>query len=215
MHWPQLIVPICVLAFTLAIGYAAKRLMTRLLRPWAARATGHAAQIVIDALKGPFMIWVLILGTHLAMQSSELPYRATFMIGRILLVLWILSLTLISSRLAGDLIRFYGSDIPGALPVTTLTQTLAQLGVVILGALVLLNLLGISVTPDPDSVGRRRPGGGVGTAGYAVESVRRLLHCSGPPGSPGRLHPSEHGRGRLRHRYRLAQHHGALRWPTP
>ena len=153
LHWPQLIVPICVLAFTLAIGYAAKRLMTRLLRPWAARATGHAAQIVIDALKGPFMIWVLILGMHLAMQSSELPYRATFMIGRILLVLWILSLTLISSRLAGDLIRFYGSDIPGALPVTTLTQTLAQLGVVILGVLVLLNLLGISVTPILTALG--------------------------------------------------------------
>ncbi|HUE02120.1 MAG TPA: mechanosensitive ion channel family protein [Bryobacteraceae bacterium] len=153
VHWQQLIVPICVLGFTLAIGYAAKRLMTRLLRPWAARGTGHAAQIVIDALKAPFMIWVLILGMHLAMQSSELPYRATSMVGRILLVLWILSLTIISSRLAGDLIRFYGRDIPGALPVTTLSQTLAQLGVVIFGVLVLLNLLGISVTPILTALG--------------------------------------------------------------
>src|ERR1035438_5430410 len=54
-HWEQLIVPLCVLAVTLAVGYAAKRLMVRLLRPWAARSKGPTAQIVINAVKGPFM----------------------------------------------------------------------------------------------------------------------------------------------------------------
>lgn len=152
-HWEQLIVPACVLALTLAGGYAAKRLMLRLLRPWAQRGRGPAAQVVINAMQGPFMLWVLILGTHLAMQSSALPPRATLWIGRVLLALWILSLTLISSRLAGDLIRFHGSGIPGALPVTTLTQTLAQLAVVILGLLVLLNLWGVSITPILTALG--------------------------------------------------------------
>jgi small-conductance mechanosensitive channel len=152
-HWEQLIIPLCVLVLTLAAGYAAKRLMVRLLRPWAARSKGQASQIVINAFNGPFMIWVLILGTHLAMQSSELPPRATLWIGRILLALWILSLTIMSSRLAGALIRFHGSGIPGALPVTTLTQTLAQLAVVILGVLVLLNLWGISITPILTALG--------------------------------------------------------------
>jgi len=152
-HWEQLIVPLCVLALTLACGYAAKRLMVRLLRPWVARSKGPAAQIVVKAVRGPFMIWVLILGTHLAMQSSDLPPRATLWVGRFLLVLWILSLTIVSSRLAGDLIRFHGNDIPGALPVTTLTQTLAQLVVVIFGLLMLLNLLGISITPILTALG--------------------------------------------------------------
>jgi small-conductance mechanosensitive channel len=152
-HWEQLIVPFCVLALTLVVGYAAKRLMVRLLRPWAARSKGPTAQIVVNALKGPFMIWVLILGTHLAMQSSDLHPRATLWIGRGLLALWILSLTIIGSRLAGGLIRFHGSGIPGALPVTTLTQTLAQLAVVILGLLVLLNLWGVSITPILTALG--------------------------------------------------------------
>jgi len=152
-HWKQLIGPLCVLGVTLAVGYAAKRVMVRLLRPWAARSTGPAAQIVINALKGPFMIWVLILGTHLAMQSSDLPKSATQWIGRFLLALWILSLTIVCSRLAGGLIRYHSSGIPGALPVTTLTQTLAQLAVVILGLLVLLNQLGISITPILTALG--------------------------------------------------------------
>jgi small-conductance mechanosensitive channel len=153
LHWSQLIGPVCVLLVTLALGYAAKRLVARLLRQWAVRSKGPTPQIVIDAVKGPFMIWVLILGTHLAMQSSELPPRATMWIGRTLLALWILSLTIVSSRLAGDLIKLYGSAIPGALPVTTLTQTLAQLAVVVLGFLVLINLLGYSVTPILTALG--------------------------------------------------------------
>jgi small-conductance mechanosensitive channel len=152
-HWEQLIVPFCVLALTLVAGYAAKRLMARLLRPWVARSKGPTAQIVVDALKGPFMIWVLILGTHLAMRSSDLPKGATLWIGHVLLALWILSLTIIGSRLAGDVIRYYGSDIPGALPVTTLTQTLAQLAVVVFGLVVLLNLWGISITPILTALG--------------------------------------------------------------
>jgi small-conductance mechanosensitive channel len=155
-HWVQLIVPLCVLALTLAAGYAAKHLIVRLLRSWAERSKGPTPRIVIDALKGPFMIWVLILGAHLSMQSSDLPSllpHATQWTSRVLLVLWILSLTIVSSRLAGDLIRFYGKDVPGALPVTTLSQTLAQLTVVILGLLVLLNQLGISITPVLTALG--------------------------------------------------------------
>src|SRR5450755_273268 len=152
-HWEQLIVPACVLALTLAAGYIAKRLMVRVLRNWALRSKGAAAQIVMNAFRGPFMIWVLILGTHLAMQSSDLPRRPTLWIGRLLLVLWILSLTIICARLAGALIRLYGSGIPGALPVTTLTQTLAQVTVIIVGILMLLNLLGISITPVLTALG--------------------------------------------------------------
>lgn len=152
-HWQQLIIPLFVLALTLASGYAAKRLFVRLLRGWSARSKGPTSGIVIDALAGPFMIWVWILGIHLAAQSSVLPNRATLWIGRILLVLWILSLTIIASRLAGNLIRRHASGISGGLPVTTLTETLAQLAVVILGLLVLLNLLGISITPILTALG--------------------------------------------------------------
>ncbi len=152
-HWVEVLIPLIVLTVTLAVGYAAKRLLLRVLGDWAARSTSHAPTIVAKALAGPFMIWVLILGTHLAMQSSNLPARTTLWVGRILLVLWILSLTIMASRLTGDLIRFYGRGIPGALPITTLTQTLAQLAVVLFGMLVLLNQLGISITPILTALG--------------------------------------------------------------
>jgi small-conductance mechanosensitive channel len=147
LHNPmQLVKPLLVLAATLLIGRLVKGVFFRVLRSWVKRSQSHVATTITHALDRPFMIWVLILGAHLAFQSSDLPARWTGRIGEALLILWIFSLALMASGLVGNLIRFYGSGIPGALPVTTLTQNLAQLGVAILALMVLLNLLGIPIT---------------------------------------------------------------------
>jgi len=154
LHDPaQFLVPLLVLAATLIVGRVLKILVFKVLREWAARTQSHAATVITQALRGPFMIWVLILGLHLAAQSSRLQARWTGDIAKLLLVLWILSLALMASRLVGTLIRFYGNDIPGALPVTTLTQNLAQIGVAMLALLVLLNLLDIPITPILTALG--------------------------------------------------------------
>ena len=145
-EWMKLVVPLGTLALTVAIGYAVKRILARALGAWTARAKSPVAAMASSALLGPFMIWALILGIRLAMESSELPPRATLWAARILLTLWVLSFTVIATRLAGELIRYYGHDAQGVLPVTTLTQNLAQLAVVILGLMVLLNQLGYQLT---------------------------------------------------------------------
>ena len=149
----QLLVPMVVLALTVALGRLAKGILFKVLRRWAARSKSHIASITMHALDAPFMIWVLILGVHLALQSSELPPRWMSRIAEGLLILWIVSLAMMASRLVGNIIRFYGSGIPGALPVTTLTQNLAQLGVVILALMVLMNLLGIPIAPILTALG--------------------------------------------------------------
>jgi small-conductance mechanosensitive channel len=149
----QLILPLVVLFATLAVGRLLKGIVFKILRKWAAHSKSYVATIVMHALDGPFMIWVLILGLHFATQSSELPHRWLARLAQLLLVLWVLSLAIMLSRALGNIIRFYGSDIPGALSVTTLTQNLAQIGVVILAMIVLLNLLGIPIAPILTALG--------------------------------------------------------------
>jgi len=93
------------------------------------------------------MIWSLMLGIYFATETLDLPDRSTRLIEHTLLILTILSLTLMASRLAGNLIRHYGSRLPGATPVTTLTQNLAQLFIILVGVLILLRHFGVSITP--------------------------------------------------------------------
>ena len=63
--------------------------------------------------------------------------------------MWIVSLTIATSRLAGNAVRFYGSHVAGDMrPVTSLTQKLAQLVVLIFGLVWMLKVVfNINLTP--------------------------------------------------------------------
>ena len=154
LHNPLgLVAPACLLLGTLVAGYLMKRALFRALRRWAEKTSSKVDVVLREALGGPIVIWSLILGIYLATESMDLPERSTRLIERTLLILTILSLTMMAARLTGDLIRFYGSRVQGAMPVTTLTQNVAQLFVVLVGVLLLLHQFGVSVTPILTALG--------------------------------------------------------------
>ena len=152
-HPMQLVLPLVIFAATFVSGWIIRRLLLGALRSWTARTESRAGVLLAQALHGPMLVWTVILGIHLAIQGSELPARYTEWTAKVLLVLWIASLTIMSMRLAGDLVRHYAGQVPGALPVTTLTQNLAQLAVVLLGIVVLLRALGLEITPILTALG--------------------------------------------------------------
>jgi small-conductance mechanosensitive channel len=150
----QWIEPGVVLAVTFAIAYLVRSLILRGLRAWVKRTGSRPGHILCAALSGPTTIWAIILAVHLAIQSAPLPPIVTDKYApKILIALWILSFTLMAMRAAGDLVRAYGSQIPGALPVTTLTTTLAQLTALVLGLLLLLSAEDVHVTPILTALG--------------------------------------------------------------
>lgn len=152
-HWQELAVPLGILLLTLSVAWVVKRLLFRVLDRWAARTSSTLDNLVVAALRAPFMLWALILAVHLATQVSDLPERVTRLTSQGLLILWIVSLTLVAARMAADVAKHYGTRAQGALPVTTLTQNLARLGVVSFGVIILLNQLGISITPILTALG--------------------------------------------------------------
>lgn len=154
LHDPMALAwPCIVFLVTLGGGWLLRRLVMRMLRAWNNRTQSRPSAILVEALRGPILIWVFILAVHLALQSSELPHKVTTFGAKLLLVLWIVSITLMCTRIAGNLVRDYGSQVSGALPVTSLSQNLAQLAVVLLGILVLLHNLGLAIAPILGALG--------------------------------------------------------------
>jgi small-conductance mechanosensitive channel len=148
-----LVTPLIVFAVTLTVAYIVGRMVLRALRGWAERTGSRPGRILAEALRGPLAIWGLILAVHLAIQLSAIPARYTQWSARTLASLWVLSLTLMCMKLSRNLVRHYGAQVPGALPVSTLSETLTQLAVLILGALAILNQLGFSITPILTALG--------------------------------------------------------------
>ena len=149
----EVILPLGIFAATFLACWVARRLAVRALKAWTARTESRVGAVLYEALRGPTLIWALILAVHLAFQGSDLPVKFTHPMASVLLVLWIVSLTMMSMRVAGNLVRHYGTQISGTLPVTTLTQNLAQISVVILGSLILLNHFDVKLTPILTALG--------------------------------------------------------------
>jgi small-conductance mechanosensitive channel len=146
--WPAVIFAVIMLA-----GWALRRMVLRVLNAWTRRTKHRPGLILAEAIRAPFLIWTAILALHVALQASGLPARFTEWSAKTLLVLWIISLTLMCMRIAGDLVRHYGDEVQGTLPVTTLTENLAQLSVLLLGLVLLLQEFGVRITPILTALG--------------------------------------------------------------
>jgi len=143
----KLAIPLAVLLLTLLAGWVARRLLFSALHRWGVKSASRVDLLITKTLSGPIMIWALILGLYFATQSSELPARVAGYVALSLGSLWIVSLTIMAVELTGSLVKFYGGRVAGDLPATSLTKNLAQLFVIIVGALILLRELNIDITP--------------------------------------------------------------------
>jgi len=135
----ELIWPAVIFLLMVALGWLVRWLILKALRGWVRRSGSRGGAILLDVLAGPMLIWIAILAAHMAIQSSSLPAGFANAVAQSLFLLWMVSFTLMGMRLAGNMVRNFGDQVPGALPVTTLSENLAQFGVLILGIVVVLD----------------------------------------------------------------------------
>jgi small-conductance mechanosensitive channel len=149
----ELLFPLAILGATVVGGLIVRAILLRVLRAWAAGTDSSLDRLIADSLRGPIVLWSLILGLHLATQNSEIPRIDLKYLPRTFAVLWILSLTIALSRLAGNAVHFYGGRVTGAQSVTSLTRKLAQLMVVLFGLASLLRVFDVSLAPILTTLG--------------------------------------------------------------
>jgi small-conductance mechanosensitive channel len=146
-NWADYLVPVVIFIATLAIGFVVRKILFIRLGRWAQKSTTQLDDIIISATKGPSIIWLMMLGIYLGAKFSKLPADKVDLISKILLVLGIISVTVALANILGKLIGSYTQKVKMAIPVTTLTQNIVRIVIFIVGFLIVLNSLGISITP--------------------------------------------------------------------
>src|ERR1039457_4851837 len=99
----ELVWPIVIFLLTVAGGWMVRWLILKALRGWVRRSASRGGAVLIDVLAGPMLIWAVILAAHIAIQSSDLPAALAGRVAEILYFLWMVSVTLMGMRLAGNL----------------------------------------------------------------------------------------------------------------
>jgi small-conductance mechanosensitive channel len=141
-------------AFTLA-GLLGGLVLSRLLFRRPSSETGGARGsdgVVAAALRGPLVVWSTMLGIYLAAEVTTLPGAAGLVVRRALMVLLVISLTWSLARAAAAAV-FTRVTALRVLPSVNLIANLARASVLVLGALVLLQTLGVSIAPLVTALG--------------------------------------------------------------
>lgn len=140
-------IPLIVFSVVFLAGYVARKILFKRLSNWAWNTTSPLDDVIISATKGPSLIWLLMLAIYFAVEISNIPEDIVGTLGKFLLVLGILSATVVINNIIGEVIKIYSRKIESTLPVTSLTQNFSRILIFGIGILIVLNSLGISITP--------------------------------------------------------------------
>lgn len=170
MHVPvaSLILPALLLAAGVAAGFMVRLFLTKRLERAETDVPGPR-RFLLNVARGSAVLWFATLGLYLAAQSADLPPRIAGVAAHGLLVMLIASITWMLSRVAGGLVRSHGAV--GALPSATVITNLARSLVLVLGFLVILQTLGVSITPLITALGV----GGLAVALALQETLANLF----------------------------------------
>jgi small-conductance mechanosensitive channel len=149
----QLILPLVLITGGFLVGIVTEKFILAWLKRIAERTKWEGDEIIISSLRRITSFWFLIAGVYGAILSIPMSAAALGLAQKVLLVIAIFSVTVVLARLAVGFINLYARRAEGVLPSTTIFINLTKLLIFLIGALIILQSLGISITPILTALG--------------------------------------------------------------
>jgi small-conductance mechanosensitive channel len=128
------------------LGFLFKKVFYQYLISWAQKTKWRADDVLIPSLRTHIFIWCILLGIYFS-SLILFPKDILSQISRILIVLFIVSLTIAFSKIISESIKIYSDRLQATVAMAGLTRSISQTIIFIVGFLMILNSLGISITP--------------------------------------------------------------------
>jgi small-conductance mechanosensitive channel len=141
--WP-LLWPAVAFVTVSAVALLFRKVLTTALRRWLGRDNVAA---FLGAIRLPSILWCLVLGLFAAIELVELPRRLASQLQIVLEASIILSVTLTVAGVLSSLAAAAGERRALGLGMTGLVRTAVRGTVLVVGLLVLLDGLGVQITP--------------------------------------------------------------------
>lgn len=143
----KLIFPLLILLGSLLLGWLFEKQVIKKLKKIAQRTNWKFDDIFLDSFQGIGFFWFLLGGIYFSLPI--LPFNATviIVIQKVLAVSFLMSCTVVASRLLVKLLRLYSTRDDGISPLTTLFEFLINIVIFSLGILIVLQSIGVAITP--------------------------------------------------------------------
>jgi small-conductance mechanosensitive channel len=155
--WPitarTAVLSLVVIGLAYLLGQVARYLVASRLGATARRTPGQWDTVVVQAAARRVPFWSVLVGIYIAESFWVLAPNIATALDRTLYIVAAASITFLATEVLVGLVRTHGGTIDPSLPRTTITETFVRIVVVTLGLLVILNGLGLSITPMLTALG--------------------------------------------------------------
>jgi len=146
-------IPLAWLTGGLVMGLLFEKIVMRKVHAIAVRTRWEGDELVISALRGVVFVWFVAAGLYGAVHNSGIHPAYHTNIDKGLLIIIVFSVTVAVSRLSVNFVSLYSSRIGGVLVSTAIFSNLTRVLVFGIGFLIILQSLGISITPILTALG--------------------------------------------------------------
>jgi small-conductance mechanosensitive channel len=143
----KIIIPASIALVSALILIIVRSIAFKVINRWAGKTETRIDDIIINSLKTPSIYWCLAIGLYIGAEVSDLPKRYVFYFSKAIHVVVILSITLATANLVGKIFRNYIQKSHLPIPTTGLAYGIMKGTIIIIGFLIILSILGISITP--------------------------------------------------------------------
>ncbi len=143
----RMFIPAIVALISVSALFVIRGIAFRLLHKWAERTETKIDDMVIKSLKTPSIYWCIAIGLYIGVAISELPERYVFYFSKTIHVIVILSITIATANLSGKIFKNYIQKSSLPIPTTGLAYGILKGTILVIGLLIILSVLGISITP--------------------------------------------------------------------
>ncbi|MDW8109977.1 MAG: mechanosensitive ion channel family protein [Candidatus Kryptonium sp.] len=149
----EYILPVALFFASVVIGVIFEKIVLRKLHKIAEKTKWEGDDIIITSLRRWLTFWFSLIGLHIAISTTKISPVLLNYLHKIILILYILSFTIVLSKISVGFINIYSKRAQDVLPSTSLFANLARIVVFTIGILVILHSLGISITPVLTALG--------------------------------------------------------------
>jgi small-conductance mechanosensitive channel len=148
-----LVVPIGLVLAGYLVGKIFQNVAARRLTDLAKRSGWQDKDVIVAAVASVAGFWCTLLGLHTAVMSIPLRPDVSEYLRKLIMSGYVISATFVVARIAVGYVHVHAAKVPGILPSTTIFSNITRVAVYSLGALVLLQSLGIPITPVLGALG--------------------------------------------------------------
>jgi small-conductance mechanosensitive channel len=146
LTWNHLFISLAFVIGGLIVGMIVEKIILVKLRKFAERTRWKGDEIIIGAIRGVAILWLGIGGIYGAIINLPLIPTIVRISQKILVVIVVISGTVVIAKIAAGLISLHSKK-TAALPSASLFINLTRGLIFVIGALIILQSLGISITP--------------------------------------------------------------------